>query len=227
MTGTTTAPESRKMAEPRTTAASLLWRWAGIIGLTLAMAFLLGVGVGFVKGYSDHGGGLGIKAVAILAALLLALTGCAWLLQRLIRSARPEEPLTRKERLNRNILIAAGLLGGVIGMVLALTGTNGAPAFADVFSDGPLPAGLAIALVVTIGVLVPAISLYWHRHAVDEQESAAYKNGALIALYVYMIGAPVWWFAWRGGFAPEPHGVIIYVATVSVLGIIWIWKKYG
>ena len=214
MTGTTTAPESRKMAEPRTTAASLLWRWTGIVGLTLAMAFLLGVGVGFVKGYSDHGGGPGIKAVAVLAALLLALTGCAWLLQRLIRSARPEEPLTRKERLNRNILIAAGLLGGVIGMVLALTGTNGAPAFADVFSDGPLPAGLAI-------------SLYWHRHAVDEQEAAAYKNGALIALYVYMIGAPVWWFAWRGGFAPEPHGVIIYVATVSVLGIIWIWKKYG
>jgi hypothetical protein len=42
-----------------------------------------------------------------------------------------------------------------------------------------------------------------------------------------MIGAPVWWFAWRGGFAPEPRGVIIYVATVSVLGIIWIWKKYG
>ena len=42
-----------------------------------------------------------------------------------------------------------------------------------------------------------------------------------------MIGAPVWWFAWRGGFAPEPDGVIIYAVTVSVLGIIWIWKKYG
>ena len=206
MTVTRTAPEFREMAEARTTAASLLWRWVAIIGLTLAMAFLLGICVGFVKGHSDHGGGLGIKAVAILAALLLALTGSAWLLQRLIRSARPEEPLTTKERLNRNILIAAGLLGGVIGMVLALTGTNGAPGFADVFSDGPLPAGVAVALVVTIGVLVPAISLYWHRHAVDEQEAAAYKNGALIALYVYMIGAPVWWFAWRAASRPSLTG---------------------
>ena len=227
MTVTKTTPKVRKMLEPQTTAAGLLWRWAGIVGLTLAMAFLLGVGVGFVKAYSDHGDGPDLKAVTILAALVIAFAGCGWLLQRLIRSARPDEPLTAKERLNRNILIAAGLLGGIIGMVLTLSGASGPPGFADVFSDGPLPLGLAVALVLTVGVLVPAISLYWHRHAVDEQEAAAYKNGALIALYVYMIGAPVWWFAWRGGFAPEPDGVIIYAVTVSVLGIIWIWKKYG
>ena len=51
-------------------------------------------------------------------------------------------------------------------------------------------------------ILLPlpgCISLYWHLHVADEQEAAAYSRGALLGIYVFWIGAPVWWLLWRGG----------------------------
>jgi hypothetical protein len=93
-------------------------------------------------------------------------------------------------------------------------------------SNAPLPPGFALALVLIIGVLLPAVSIYWHRHATDEVEADAYKVGALYALNVYMIGAPVWWLLWRGGLAPAPDGTIIYFGIVATMGVIWIRKKY-
>jgi hypothetical protein len=80
--------------------------------------------------------------------------------------------------------------------------------------------------VLLIGLLLPAVSIYWHRHATDEVEADAYKTGALYALNVYMIGAPVWWFLWRGGLAPAPDGIAIYFITVATVGVIWLYRKY-
>lgn len=218
-------PEARAMNETSQPTASPLWRWARIAGLSLAMIFLLGVAAGAVAAHLDDGGGFSLRVTGLIAAVLLLIAGCAWLLRRDIRGALPADPLTPKERLNRNILVACGLLGGVIGVALAVA----SPDIAEhgVFSNAPLPVGLAIVLVIALGLLVPAISYYWHRHAVDEQEADAYRSGALAAMYVYMVVTPVWWFAWRGGFAPAPDGIVIYMATVAVLGVVWIWKKYG
>ena len=163
-----------------------------------------------------------------LLPVALLLAGCVWLILRDVRRPTGEEPLTRKERLNRNILIGSGALGGAMGvtMVLAVLASGQEITPGTVLSSAPLPAGVALVLVLVLGLVVPAISIYWHRTAVDEQEADAYKTGALFGLYVFMIGAPAWWFAWRGGFAPEPNGIAIYFATILTVGAIWIWKKY-
>ena len=204
---------------------SPVWRWLRIVGLSLAAVFLVGVAGGFAAAHLERGEGLGLVAIAFLAADALLLAGCVWLIVRDVRRPTGEEPLTKKERLNRNLLIGSGALGGVMG-VLVMLASNQDLAKASVFSDAPLPAGVALLMVLVLGLVVPAISIYWHRSAVDEQEADAYKTGALWGMYVFMIGAPLWWFARRGGFAPEPNGIVIYFATITTMGVIWIWKKY-
>jgi len=208
--------------------ASRFGRWARIVGLSLVAVFLVGVGGGVIAAHMDHGGGVSMTFAALLAGVALALAGVVWLLLRNIKRPTGEEPLTKKERLNRNLLISSGAIGGVMGamVVLALiaSGEKITPGLA--FSDAPLPTAVAIVLVVILGLIVPALSYYWHRSAVDEQEADAYKTGALWGLYVFMIGGPVWWFAWRGGFAPEPNGMIIFFAVMITAGVIWFWKKY-
>ena len=208
--------------------ASHFGRWLRTTGLSLAVFALIGVAVGFLIAHNEHGGEFGLYPTAFLVGVALLLAGCIWLLVRNVSKPTGEEPLTAKERLNRNIIMGSGALGGVMGMLVVLaiwaSGEEVEPFAA--FSNAPLPTGVAVVLVLVIGVIIPVMSFVWHRSAVDEQEEDAYKTGALYGMYVFMIGAPVWWFAWRGGFAPEPNGVIIYFATIVTLGAIWLWKKY-
>jgi len=206
-------------------AASRFWRWLRIVGLSLALIFLIGVAAGFVAAHLERQHGLNLRAFALLSGIALAIVGCGWLLVRDIRRPTGEEPLTAKERLNRNILIGSGLIGAAMSAVIMIAAGEDL-AKSSVFSSAPLPPTVAIVLVLVMGVLVPALSVYWHRSAVDEQEADAYKTGALYGLYVFMIGAPVWWFAWRGGLVPEPNGIAIYFATILTVAVIWIWKKY-
>jgi drug/metabolite transporter (DMT)-like permease len=155
-----------------------------------------------------------------IAFFVLAL-GCGLLLVREVRQVGGD-PLTRQERLNRNLQIIAGLLGFVLALTIDLIGGS---AEDGALSSDPLPPTAAILLILVLGVLVPAISIYWHR-IIDEQEADASKTGALFAFYFFGIGAPLWWLAWRGGFAPPPNGFTIYFATMTVMGVVWLWKKY-
>lgn len=211
-----------------TVVAARFWRWLRIVGLSLVAVFLVGVAGGFLAARAERGAAIDLFTVAFLAADALLLAGCVWLILRDVRRPTGEEPLTRKERLNRNILIGSGALGGAMGvlMVLAVLASGQEITPGSVLSSAPLPTGVALLMMLVLGVVVPALSIYWHRSAVDEQEADAYKTGALWGIYVFMIGAPLWWFAWRGGFAPEPNGIAIYFATVLTVGVIWIWKKY-
>lgn len=137
-----------------------------------------------------------------------------------------KEPLSRKERLNRNLLIGCMVLGGIMGMVLALVETGNGVKGMSMFSNSPLPTGIALILAFVWAVIVPGIAWYWHRYAVDEQEAHAYREGAYYAFYAYAVGAPLWWVLWRGGLVPVPDGIIIYYITISVCGVVWLWKKY-
>lgn len=85
---------------------------------------------------------------------------------------------------------------------------------------------LAIIMSVAIGVFMPAVTFYWHKNLVDEQEEAAYRFGALIAMCAFWFIAPVWWFLWRGGMLPEIDRIALYFITIFVALIVWFWKKY-
>lgn len=137
-------------------------------------------------------------------------------------------PKGPSERANHRLLMACGLLGGVIGLSMAfVTHPENGPKH-DVASvlTSPLPAWFALAIAFLWGVVLPIISWRWHR-VVDEHERQAYRDGAVAGFYVMGIGAPVWWFLARGGMAPAVDAVWLYVAMLATSGIVWIWRKYA
>ena len=130
------------------------------------------------------------------------------------------------ERASHRLLMWSGALGGVIGLVtaLAMLRDQAGEAHPSLLS-APLPAWVALLVVVAWGVVLPVISWRWHR-VVDEHEREAYRDGAVLGFYVLTIGAPVWWFLWRGGMAPPVDPVAMFIAPLSAAGIVWIWRKY-
>jgi len=193
---------------------------------------LLGAGVitGFIAAHQEHGGGaMSVRDLLILAGAGLFVLGClygGWRAARSLRAASAADgrPTPREGRY-RMVMMLAGLLGGVISLVLVLQNDTSTGNPLELL-NGPLSPGVAIALALLVGVLLPALSIYWHLRAIDEQEAAAYNKGALFAMYAYWVGAPVWWLLWRGGLVAAPDGVLIYVATAVIATVTWFWAKY-
>jgi hypothetical protein len=199
--------------------------WMILCGIGIVM--LLGAITGFLSQHNAQGGGpMDVTGLAVLAAFVTVILLLAFTIWKLFQKVRQSgETVPRREKLYNRIMIGCGLLGGAVGLALAMTDNLGAEE-ASLFASGPISPILAIILSIAIGVVMPAISIYWHKHVVDEQEDAAYRSGALIAIYAFWFVAPVWWLLWRGGMLPAPNGVAIYLMTTFVALIVWFWKKY-
>ncbi|WP_322963036.1 hypothetical protein [Sphingomonas fuzhouensis] len=131
------------------------------------------------------------------------------------------------ERTNHRLLAISGVVGGIAGLstaLIVLQQPPGASPHPDLWSS-PLPLWFAILMALIWGVVIPIISWRWHR-VVDEHESRAYRDGALAAFYVVGLGAPVWWFLWRGGVLPPLQAEWVYGALMATCGIVWMWRKY-
>ena len=218
------ATEMAEMNDELPSLRSRIGRVALITGAALVAIFGVGMIAGMTAAHVDRGGGApSATLIALIAGAGLLTAGAAYLAWRQASAmARSDGGATARERRNRTVLIVCGAIGGLMGAMLTLMG----PSPFSAFTGEPLPAWLAIGFAAIVALLIPPISIYWHRHVVDEQEAAAYSKGALFGLYVFWIGAPTWWFLWRGGLVPAPDGVIIYFATIIVAGAVWMWAKY-
>lgn len=195
-----------------------------LLGGLAGLCAIFGVGmiVGIVMATIERGGGFDARLIAILAGVTLLAGGAVWAAARAARSfSRAAGTPTKRERRNRTVLTACVAFGGAIGLTLTIAEPS-----LEIFSGAPLPASVALALAFAIGVPLPILSWYWHNRVADEQETDAYRKGALLGMYAFWIGAPVWWLLWRGGMAPAPDGVLIYFVTIAVAGIVWFWAKY-
>ena len=196
--------------------------WIMLSGVGIIM--LLGGITGFLSQHNAQGGGaLDLAGVAVLGTIAAAILILAFVIWKLFQQGKQSgEKVPRREKVYNRFLVGGFLLGGVTGLALALTGSFDATE-TSVMSNAAMSPVLAIILSIAIGVILPAITLYWHRHA---EEEAAYRFGALIAIYAFWFIAPVWWFLWRGGMLPEVNGVTLYFITMFVALIVWFWKKY-
>jgi hypothetical protein len=136
---------------------------------------------------------------------------------------KQREPLTRKERINRNILIGCGVAGGLIGA--ALIANAGHIQGASNVLNAPMSAPLALGLVFVWTVLLPIVAVYWHR-IIDEQEASAFKDGALWSGYAFIIGAPAWWALAKAGLVAAPDAMICVAVVSYIWSGVWLWKKY-
>jgi hypothetical protein len=199
--------------------------WMMLAGLGIVMTG--GAVVGYFSEMSSEGDDPfsipGIIAMAIFVAIIGGLGYAVWRNAKKIRANG--EPLSRREKLNNWIVIGSSLLGGMMALILSVSGTVSAES-PDIFSNAPILPSVALLLAFIVGVLLPLVSYYWHKKVVDEQEEAAYRTGALLAMYAFWIVAPVWWLLWRGGMLPAPDGVALYLMTSFIALIVWSWKKY-
>lgn len=199
--------------------------WMSFCGFGIVM--LLGAITGFLSAHMEEGGSaLNTTDYAILAAFIsvtLVLVFAIWkLLQQMKRS---DQKVPQREKVYNRFLIGSFLFGGVTGLILALTGSFDANE-TSLFANDAMSPMLAIIMSVAIGIFMPAVTFYWHKNVVDEQEEATYRFGALIAMYAFWFIAPVWWFLWRGGILPAIDGTALYFTTIFVALIVWFWKKY-
>ncbi len=218
-----TALESMAMDDDAPRIGGQIGRILLIVMASLCAIFSAGVIVGIVMGTIERGDGLGLRAIGLLAAAALFVTLALWGVLRTARSFnRAAGTPTSRERRGRIMIVLYIALGMGIGLVLAIAG----PMPEGIFSNAPLPVGIALPLAFFIAVPLPVLCYYWHTRIADEQEANAYRIGALLALYAFWIAAPVWWLLWRGGLAPAPDGMILYMLTIVVAGVAWLIIKY-
>jgi hypothetical protein len=210
-------PDERAAAGLKTVVLS------AVLGLILlfSVGAIAGAGFALLDGEADTSPATVAILVAVaLAAALLA----AWGLLRLKPWAGADEPMSPKTRKARTLLFASGALGGVIGAVLALATISMDDPFA-LYSNSPLPSALVIPILAVWFLVVPVISLQWHRSA-DEHEKESYQFGALAAIYLYAFIAPAWWLAARAGLMPRADSMVIYLIVLGVWLVGWFWRRY-
>lgn len=204
--------------------------WMMLSGLGIVM--MAGAVAGYLAEHQAQGGGplgaAGMIVMAVFAAIIIGLGYAIWRNGRALKL--DGDDLTRRERLNRNIMIGCMALGAVMGGGLAATGNldiaDPASGALSIFDDGRMSAAAALLIVFLWAVVMPMVAWFWHTRAIDEQEASAYRDGGYYAAYAFLILAPVWWLLWRGGLLPEPNGVAIFMAFAFIWSAVWFWKKY-
>ncbi|MFC0203158.1 hypothetical protein [Novosphingobium soli] len=188
----------------------------------IVAVFGLGIAAGVAAAVREQGRfGLGGAIGSGLA--LLAIVAGAWLaLSVRHRFPLPRSPRVRRSRVALYASLGISLVVGVLaGIVAHLEG--GASAFGMLFTSAPVSA--LVALCTAAGWIVAvAVSVYWHL-TLDEIERAEYEFGATLALYAYVLVAPIWWLAWRGGLVAEPDEIAIYAMVCVIWCIGWAWRR--
>lgn len=228
MTNLTEARMTEPVREQGSNGRRILW----LVVSALGMVMTAGAIVGYLAQHQSQGGGPlgnpGIIVMAVFGAIIIGLGFAIW--RNAAALKREEDGLTRRERLNRNIMIGCLALGAVMGGILAATGNldiadRESSAFA-IFDDSPIPTIAALFIAFVWAGAMPVVTWFWHTRAIDEQEASAYRDGGYYAAYAYLFLAPTWWLLWRGGLLPEPNGVTIFTAFSLIWLAIWFWKKY-
>ena len=197
-------------------------RIALLAGAGIALLFGAGVLAGVTMAFVDDVVKSPGKAIAIAALGLVLVVGSLFVLRGVVPHMLGGGVSPRTKRARTMVYLSAAI-GGVIGAVLQLGALRGGDPAAAV--TGPIPPLVAAFVIAVWLIAVPLISLRWWRN-VDEHEALAYKDGALAGVYAYSAIAPTWWIGWRGGFFPEPQEIVIYLAVVTVWGLVWMMRRY-
>lgn len=194
-----------------------------MFGATVAAVFFSGAAAGLFDafGKEEQVKPAGWVIMGVFAALTLAAFWFAWVsARRYYRENGPLTPRARRATISAVVATAIGLLMGVW-----MSFASDAPEQPFDMAAGPLPSGVAAALIAVIVVVIAPITWFWHRN-IDEHEEQSYRTGALAGLYFYSAVTPIWWLGNRGGFLPAVDGMTIYLATMAIWGAIWFGQRH-
>lgn len=189
----------------------LLTSLAGL-GSVFFFGIVFGISVGFLEK-----GSLSLRAGLIGAACVGLGLALAWYAYRKVRTilAEPTGPKTRRARL---IMIVSMVLGALIGVFLEMARDR------DSAIDAISPT-MAVFLAFCALVAIPALTLVWWR-ALDEHEARAYSDGAIVALNANVAVTAAWWVLAKGGLMEPVQAMPVFLLTIFVWSVVWLWKRY-
>lgn len=141
---------------------------------------------------------------------------------KMSKTRRPMSP--RRKRYWTALAIAA-VLGGILGAWLQVDQPDNSTAGLALITNGPLTANFAIgaSILWLVGMLV-SMAIY-HR-SIDDHEQRAWLWACTAGWYVVMFAAPVWWVLHRASLAPPADAMLLFLASLVVNGVVWLWLKY-
>lgn len=138
------------------------------------------------------------------------------------QSTRTMSPRRRRYMLAITLSV---LLGGVLGGWLAIANPDG-PAGGIALIDGsPLTRNFAIGASILWVAGMGLCMLLYHR-AIDDHEERAWLWACLAGWYSFMFSAPVWWVLHRASLAPPPDAMLLFLGSLVVNAVVWLWLKY-
>lgn len=140
-------------------------------------------------------------------------------------AAKSKRPLSPRRKRYRLALGLAAVVGGIVGGWLSADEAGGAAAGLALISNSPLSNTFAIGASILWLVGMAVCMLIYHR-AVDDHEERAWLWAATAGWYTIMFCAPVWWVLHRASLAPPADAMILFILSMVVNGVVWLWLKF-
>ncbi len=137
------------------------------------------------------------------------------------RARRRPSPRQRRYRF---ALGFSAILGGILGGWMVADQPAGRNGIEAAF-HGSLSMGFAIgaSLFWVIGL---AIAMIIYHRAIDDHEERAWLWAGLAGWYAFIVPAPVWWVLNRAQLAPPPDAMLLFLLSMGVNAVVWVWLKY-
>ena len=138
------------------------------------------------------------------------------------KARRPMSPRRRKYWIALGL---AGVLGGIIGGWLGADQPDGPAAGLVLLGNSPLSVNFAIGASILWLAGMAVCMIIYHR-AIDDHEERAWLWACTAGWYTFMFAAPVWWVLHRASLAPPADAMLIFLGSLAVNGVVWLWLKY-
>lgn len=141
------------------------------------------------------------------------------------RTGKIAHPMSPRRKRYLASIVLAGLIGAILGVWMAIAGPADDAAGLTLVSNSPLTANFAIGASILWVVGMAVCMVIYHR-AIDDHEERAWLWGCVCGWYFFMFAAPVWWMLHRASLASPPDTMLLFIGTLIVNGVVWLWLKY-
>lgn len=141
-----------------------------------------------------------------------------------VDTTKPRRRASPRQLRYRFSLGFAAIVGGIVGGWMVADQPAGRDGFEMAFS-GSLSASFAIGAAL-FWVLGLAISMTIYHRTIDDHEERAWLWAGLAGWYAFIVPAPVWWVLHRAAMAPPVDAMLLFLLSMAVNAIVWLWLKY-
>lgn len=208
---------SRDDMKPRSLAALVAWP----IVITVIAAMLLGGFFGYNQAMLDKGG---TPLPAWAGPLAVVGFGTIALVAYVRRYRSTWQSLSPRKQRYWLALGLCAVIGGVIGGWLTIDQPT-ERGFTEMLASGSLSPGFAVSasLLWTAGL---AVGMVLYHRAIDDHEERAWLWASTAGWYTFIFPAPVWWVLHRAGMAPPADTMILFIFSLVVNAIVYLWLKF-